>query len=88
MPQQMSLIGFDNETTASGFSISSFDFGVTGIVHSSIGYVLSPQAFDTPPMSDTECEELVFERSTTGRAARQRIPCRDIGVLNNFRFVE
>ena len=66
-PNSFFVVGFDNDIATSSFDISSYDFGVSGIIRAATRYVLSPRAFDKKPASDTECEGLIFERSTTGK---------------------
>ncbi len=65
VPQDLSVIGFDNSLDAMEYQLTSYDFNTTGIINAMIRYIISPSIF--PMQTVIEAEGTIIERRSTAR---------------------
>jgi len=68
IPKRISLVAFDNQTIATTFYISSYDFGVPQIIRNAVRFIIDPKQFRNQDAGDTESEGLIVERSSIAKA--------------------
>jgi DNA-binding LacI/PurR family transcriptional regulator len=66
IPNDISVFGFDNSRESLEHELSTYDFGVRGMLRKAIMMILNDKTRKTAPMA-TEVEGYVVERRTTRR---------------------
>jgi DNA-binding LacI/PurR family transcriptional regulator/DNA-binding transcriptional regulator YhcF (GntR family) len=67
VPNDFSVIGFDNSQVASTGNITSYDFNIAGALHLQLEFILNPRAalFSSDPAAPMEIEGFVVQRDST-----------------------
>jgi DNA-binding LacI/PurR family transcriptional regulator len=70
LPDRLSLVSFENLPEAFGARLTSYDFGLSQIIHHMLRFITEPPGA-TPPrrLVPLEVEGLIIERGSLGRAA-------------------
>jgi DNA-binding LacI/PurR family transcriptional regulator len=75
VPEDISIIGFDDSPEATRLGLTSYDFNIPGLVRSIIGCILRPSAFATYWREDRVAPEgFIVIRDSCASAAKQGRP--------------
>jgi DNA-binding LacI/PurR family transcriptional regulator len=71
VPEDISLISFDDTFEASQRNLSSYNFNIPGVVHAVMSYLLNPQRFSAARFgTEVELDGVVVTRKSCGRPGR------------------
>ena len=66
VPEDISVIAFDNTLDAMEYQLTSYDFNNSGIINSMLRYILSPSTFFTSRINEViEADGSIVERRST-----------------------
>jgi DNA-binding LacI/PurR family transcriptional regulator len=76
VPQEISVLGFDDIYEAFSAKMTSYSFNLPALMHAMLSYVLRPSSFRGKATHDSpfEVEGFVSQRGSSGRVPMSRMP--------------
>jgi DNA-binding LacI/PurR family transcriptional regulator len=72
VPRKISIVGFDDEKLSLRFNLSSYSFAFHAVAQRAFSYILNPAQTPFRHNKLVECEGMVIERGSSGKAPTQR----------------